>query len=630
MPTEITVRQVRDAIYLGALQNSDTSPVGNAATTLALGRLFHEVFAAFFSRGTVKGLLAAADECDATENDTALVEAIAACLERAAYSEIVGPSLDRDRATLTHSPDETLSFWQAIRELCRWLARTMLPMFRQHNSLASFVTFVDCERSLTLELSDTGWSDTVLLRGTADAVLGIPGRPHSCVVELKTGKTAPEADLAQAALYHMMLGGNDGHAVGLISFKPQCEDTLIPGHSLATALPLLKALIGRLAGVAQDLRTEPVAGLRKRKPYEGDLVEGKPGGTVVEWKTPSPLHFEMRTSLGRVLQSHGLDAQIDEQPLLGPTFVRFRVRPSSSQKVSRFTNSADEIALGMSLQSSPMISRVGGRIAIDIERPDRHTVEFSEIASLLPAADDLLGNSRVIVGIDMEGEPVFADLSRPENCHMLVAGTAGSGKSIWLRSAIASLIETNTIDTLQLVLIDPKRNAFTAWKDCNHLRSPIVFPDEVSVVDVLDDLIEEMESRYAQMEGVDDLAGLVRKEGVRIPRIVCVCDEYADLMAGAENKKEIEKRIMRLGQKARAAGIHLILATQTPRRDVISGAIKANLPTYVALRVASAIEARIVESPGAELLLGNGDLLFKSIGPPVRLQAVMSAAVVMV
>jgi S-DNA-T family DNA segregation ATPase FtsK/SpoIIIE len=606
MPTEITVRQVRDAIYCGMRQETVGSRSGDmaagTATTLALGRLFHEVFAAFFSRQPGKSLLSAADDCDATASDDALVEAIAVSLESSAYREVVGPSLHRDRATLTHSPTETLALWTAVRELCRWLAKSLLPGFRKHKTLTPTVAFVDCERVLELELSDPAWSDTVVLRGAADAVLHIPGRPHSCVVELKTGKTAPEADLAQAILYHMMLGGKSGHAVGLISFKPHCEDQLIQGQAMASALPVLKSLIGRLAGVCKSAATTP------------------------GWKTATPLHFDMRKSLECALQNHGLNAHIEEQPLLGPTFVRFLVRPSGSQKVSRFTNAEDEIALAMSLTNSPMISRVGGHIAIDIERPDRHTVEFSEIAPLLPKSDDLLGNSHVLVGIDMEGQPVFADLSRPENCHMLVAGTAGSGKSIWLRSAIASLVETNTRETLQLVLIDPKRNAFTAWKDCDHLRSPIVFPDEVSVVGVLDELITEMESRYSRMTDVDDLAGLIQQEGHCIPRIVCVCDEYADLMAAADDKKEIEKRIVRLGQKARAAGIHLILATQTPRRDIIGGAIKANLPTYVALRVASAIEARIVEAPSAELLLGNGDLLFKSIGPPVRLQGVRSGA----
>jgi hypothetical protein len=606
MPTEITVRQVRDAIYCGARQSvSDSRPgvaTEGAATTLALGRLFHEVFAAFFSRQPGKSLLAAADDCDTKASDDALVDAIATSLEQAAYREIIGPSLYRDRATLTHSPVETLALWSAVRELCHWLAKSLLPSYRKHKSLSSSVTFVDCERVLELEFSDPNWSDTVVLRGTADAVLNIPGRPHSCVVELKTGKTAPEADLAQAMLYHMMLGGDDGHAVGLISFKPQCEDRLIQGQAMAPVLPLLKSLIGRIAGVCS------------------------PAAATPGWKAAAPLHFDMRASLKRALRDHGLDAHIEQQPLLGPTFVRFLVRPSGSQKVSRFTSATDEVALAMALTNSPMISRVGGHIAIDIERPDRHTVEFSEIAPLLPASDDLLGNARVLVGIDMEGQPVFADLSRPENCHMLVAGTAGSGKSIWLRSAIASLIETNTRDTLQLVLIDPKRNAFTAWKDCDHLRSPIIFPDEVSVVGVLDDLIAEMDSRYARMKDVDDLAGLIQQSGERIPRIVCVCDEYADLMAAAADKKEIEKRIARLGQKARAAGIHLILATQTPRRDIIGGAIKANLPTCVALRVASAIESRIVEVPGAELLLGNGDLLFKSIGPPIRLQGVRSGA----
>jgi DNA segregation ATPase FtsK/SpoIIIE-like protein len=208
---------------------------------------------------------------------------------------------------------------------------------------------------------------------------------------------------------------------------------------------------------------------------------------------------------------------------------------------------------------------------------------------------------------------------------MLVVGTAGSGKSIWMRAAIASLVETNTPQTLQLVLIDPKRTAFTAWQGSPFLREPIIFPDEVSPVGVLAELIDEMESRYARMAElhVDDLAGLARKENRSYPRIVCACDEYADLVVTSDERREIEERIARLGAKARAAGIHLILATQTPRREIIGGAIKANLPTCVSLRVSSGSEARVIEMPGAELLLGAGDLLLRSIGEPRRLQAAL-------
>ena len=193
---------------------------------------------------------------------------------------------------------------------------------------------------------------------------------------------------------------------------------------------------------------------------------------------------------------------------------------------------------------------------------------------------------------------------------------------------IASLIETNTPATLQLVLIDPKRNAFTAWRDSDYLREPIIFPDDVSPLAVLLGLIEEMEARYKRMADgdVDDLVDLVRREGRATPRIVCACDEYADLIEHSDDRKQVEMAIARLGAKARAAGIHLILATQTPRRDIVSGTIKANLPTCVGLRVSSAAEARIIETPGADLLLGHGDLILKSIGEPLRLQGALLPA----
>lgn len=627
MPTEVSVRQVRDAIYRGAHRDPAAAPEGESATTtLALGRIFHDVFAGIIEGAGARGPLAAIADCDVPEDDAAAIAALAAAFTRVAYREIIGPRLDRDRATLTHSPDEVLGFWAAVCEMCNWLARVLLPVLRKHGSLAAAAAVVTCEQPLEVELSDPGWSGPVLLRGTADAVIRIPGKSHWCVVEIKTGRTAPEADIAQAALYQMMLAGRGDGSLGLVSFKPQCIDRLIPGKDLGAAIESLKALVGAVAGVAKpraDGSSRRSTGPISPADRAADVVLKTP-----QWKTVTDAHRALQRDLEKVLARYGLAAKVDPSPVLGPTFARLLVSPATAVKVAKFTKLGDELALGLDLANTPMVTRIGGKIAIDIERPDRHAVSFDEILPLLPGADPLLGNPQVLVGVDMEGEPTFADISRPEHCHLLVAGTAGSGKSMWLRSAIASLVETNSPDTLELVLIDPKRNAFTAWKDCPHLRTPIVFPDETPVLGVLDDLIAEMESRYARMTHVDDLAGLMRKDGGSIPRIVCVCDEYADLVAGSGMKKEIECRIERLGSKARAAGIHLILATQTPRRDIIRGAIKANLPTCVALRVASNIEARILEAPGAELLLGNGDLLFKSIGPPARLQGVYLPAAV--
>jgi DNA segregation ATPase FtsK/SpoIIIE-like protein len=385
------------------------------------------------------------------------------------------------------------------------------------------------------------------------------------------------------------------------------EEQRVAAADLTATEARVKAAIGRMAGMEKPVGAATPA----RK-----------------WNQIQPEHLAMQRDLLRVLADYGLEATISGPPLLGPTFIRFLVRPASGAKVAHFTGLSDEIALGMSLRHPPMIERFGGQIAIDVERPDRFAVEFADLRPLLPPTDPLLGNSRLLVGVDIEGRPVFIDLAKPEHCHVLVVGTAGSGKSIWLRAAIASLVETNAPATLQLVLIDPKRTAFTAWRDSEHLRGPIVFPDEVSPVAVLHGLVEEMEARYKRMADadVDDLRGLVRAEARTTPRIVCVCDEYADLIEHSDDRKAIEAAIARLGAKARAAGIHLILATQTPRRDIVSGTIKANLPTCVGLRVSSNAEARIIETPGAELLLGHGDLILKSIGEPQRLQGALVPA----
>jgi DNA segregation ATPase FtsK/SpoIIIE, S-DNA-T family len=230
------------------------------------------------------------------------------------------------------------------------------------------------------------------------------------------------------------------------------------------------------------------------------------------------------------------------------------------------------------------------------------------------------------VGIDLERKLVLADLSQPKHTHILVVGTTGSGKSEWLRMAMAGLMLSNTPETLRLVLIDPKRNAFN-----EAARSPflwegrIVYPDEHPVLETFEALVEEMEERYRlfQPQGVDDLAGLAKK-GVRRPRIVCICDEYADLLQGAgkQARPAIERQFTRLGAKARAAGIHLVIATQEARRETIRGSLDANLPARVGLRVNKDIESRLLlQENGAEKLLGHGDLLFKDIGAPVRLQA---------
>lgn len=189
--------------------------------------------------------------------------------------------------------------------------------------------------------------------------------------------------------------------------------------------------------------------------------------------------------------------------------------------------------------------------------------------------------------------------------------------------AVGSLCAANTAKTLRLVLIDPKRTAFSALTSSPFLHRPIVYPADEDVLVVLDDMIQEMEKRFSLFEGIQDLR---RYNSVRpdpLPRLVCICDEYADLILEDSKKgREVERRIARIGAKGRAAGVDLILATQRPSRDVVGGVIKANLNARIALKVNERLESRIIlEQSGAETLLGKGDLFFKDLGPAIRLQA---------
>lgn len=605
MPVEVNVRAIRQRLLAEGVELAGAD--GESAASAGLCSLFQDLVAGFFSPRSPLHVTAVLEDVPVG------AAAWRAALVDAAYRGVVGPMLEQKRATLTQLPEQVASFWDAVVRLCDWLSGLLLAVHRTHGSLDATRDLVDVEQQLRTELREPSWADSVILAGPADVVLRGDPATDWCVVMLRTNGTASQAGVGLAALYNLLLAAPPAAACEprVVSFTPEpTEERLKPADLEAVQARLTKA-IGRVAGVEPAAAVPPVVVPPARK-----------------WSRLTPEHLKMQQSLLRVLADYGLDATIEGPPLLGPTFIRFLVRPASGAKVAHFTGLIDEIALGMSLRSPPMIERFGGQIAIDVERPDRHAVAFDELRPLLPATDPLLGNARLLVGVDLEGRPVFIDLNKPEHCHVLVVGTSGSGKSIWLRAAVASLVETNTPATLQLVLIDPKRTAFTAWRDSEYLWEPIIFPDEVSPVAVLLGLIEEMETRFKRMAeaDVDDLAGLVRHECRTTPRIVCVCDEYADLVEHGEDRKQVEMAIARLGAKARAAGIHLILATQTPRREIVSGTIKANLPTCVGLRVSSGAEARIIETPGADLLLGHGDLILRSIGEPQRLQGVLLRA----
>jgi S-DNA-T family DNA segregation ATPase FtsK/SpoIIIE len=224
----------------------------------------------------------------------------------------------------------------------------------------------------------------------------------------------------------------------------------------------------------------------------------------------------------------------------------------------------------------------------------------------------LKGVVSIPIGIGVEGKPVVADFSDPNTCHALVAGSTGSGKSEWLKSLLAGLTLRNTPDDVRVALIDPKILTFTGVDGSPYLWKPVA-TTLGDAMEILRAAVSEMDSRYHLLArgGFTNLGEYIKAGNAGVPFLVLIFDEFADLiLAGREEKREFENLVARIAGKGRAAGIHLVLATQRPDRTVVTGLIKANLPLKVCLRVANATNAQIVlDEPGAESLFGKGDLL---------------------
>jgi len=319
-------------------------------------------------------------------------------------------------------------------------------------------------------------------------------------------------------------------------------------------------------------------------------------------------------NLHRVMAEYGIQGDMGAvRP--GPVVTLFEFEPAPGVKSKRIIGLANDIARNMSAQSA-RIAVVPGRNAMGVELPNRRreTVWLKDMLSSRDFQDSEAGLP-LIMGEDIGGSPFIADLSKMP--HLLVAGTTGSGKSVAVNAMILSLMYKLTPEQCKFIMIDPKMLELSIYDNAPHLLAPVVTEPKKAVV-ALKWTVREMEDRYRKMSkmGVRNMAGY--NEKVAEAKAVVIIDEMADLMMVA--RKEIEGSVQRLAQMARAAGIHMIMATQRPSTDVITGTIKANFPTRVSFRVGSSIDSRtIINENGAEQLLGNGDMLFMGTGRPRRL-----------
>lgn len=309
----------------------------------------------------------------------------------------------------------------------------------------------------------------------------------------------------------------------------------------------------------------------------------------------------------------------------GPVITRYELEPAPGVKIHRITSLSDNIALAMKAQSVRIVAPIPGKGTIGVEVPNS-TSTLVYLKEILDSKEyrDSKSKLKLAIGKDIAGAPVVADLAIMP--HLLIAGATGSGKTVCVNSVVISLLFNSTPEELKFIMIDPKRVELAVFNDLPHQLSPVV-TEPKKVASALDWVVNEMDSRYELFakSGVRNIDLYNEKSGkerpAKLPYIIIVIDELADLMMVAQ--QEIEGAITRLAQLSRAVGIHIIIATQRPSVDVITGVIKANFPSRISFKVASKVDSRtVLDMNGADKLLGRGDMLFVEPGAsrPIRAQ----------
>ncbi len=391
--------------------------------------------------------------------------------------------------------------------------------------------------------------------------------------------------------------------------------------------------------------TPKVEGLQKTsyrmvKPEEKAKIKGIPQGFKGKYKLPpiellereegSPTSGDIKQNsmlIKRTLENFGIPIEMAEVNI-GPTVTQYAIKPAEGVKLSKITTLSNNLALALAAHPIRIEAPIPGKSLVGIEVPNK-VRSYVRIANLI-ASPDFQKNASplsICLGRDVSGNPMYADLS--EMPHLLVAGSTGTGKTIFLNNLILGLLYQNTPEDIKFVLIDPKRVEFQIYNHLPHLLCPVIHEPQKAVY-ALQWLIKEMERRFevfSAMPARDILAynkiKQVVNSGATMPYIVLIIDELADLMAA--RGREIEVGIVRLAQMARATGIHLVLATQRPSVEVITGLIKANITSRITFQVASQVDSRtVLDAAGAEKLLGRGDMLFIS-AKTIRPRRIQSA-----
>lgn len=371
-----------------------------------------------------------------------------------------------------------------------------------------------------------------------------------------------------------------------------------------------------------EFEVKKVKSTEEQESSSGEELEIKPPVyhlpplDLLESDGSRPVSGDIKTNssiIHRTLESFGIKAEMAEVNV-GPTVTQYTLRPSSGVKLSNIVARSQDLALALAAHPIRIEAPIPGRSLVGIEIPNKSvsTVRLKPLLESKEFKEGRKSNLNIILGKDVKGAPVFGDLQRMP--HLLVAGSTGTGKTVCLNTLIFSLIYQNSPQVLRFILIDPKRVEFSAYNNCPHLLAPVI-TDAEKTINALKWSVSEMERRFRVLQeaGARDIflynREQRRKKKEILPFLVIIIDELADLM-GAYGR-EIEGAIVRLAQMARAVGIHLVVSTQRPSVEVITGLIKANITSRIAFQVASQVDSRtILDLSGAEKLLGRGDMLY--------------------
>ena len=486
--------------------------------------------------------------------------------------------------------------------------------------------FHDPERDLVAEL-DPGDGDPVRVKGRYDSLLFDVAAGEGVLLEFKGGTRSefPEAFL-QVALYALLIRETTGVAVRAMIChleEGQAPVTEYSAKELETARGDVLDAVRRTREIRKRIAREGASVIEPSRNPEMCGVCAYASRCDRDWggreeDSPDEADQGLETIVD-VLQSLNIKVQADGY-INGPRFIRYKILPRKGTTVRKLLNKSEDLQVALSSPVPPLIRTQPGYVSLDV--PKRNTTPQT-LREVWQKGTQSRPASRAAfpLGTTIEGEVKWADLSDPTMTSVLVGGTAGSGKSVFLRTAAVGLALNASERELQLTLVDPKRVSFTDLKDLPHLASDVLM-ESADALEAMESLAETMEERYRILEanGEADVTEY-NKRNPLLPHQVLLIDEYADLVMDKDYKKRLEACVQRLGQKGRAAGVHLLLSTQRPDANIITPAIKANLQLIVALKVTTASNSRVIlDENGAERLVGYGDMLVGGSVPVQRLQ----------